>query len=155
MKKIVKLAIIRENEESGCPFGLNISDACKNVGKLIDQMIPLETITEEDEKEITAESNNRIFMFDESQAKGKCKYANYIMKNKVECNFGDHAAGKGHIDTTGSPMIGSYLGGAFYSVPLGFYNQSLVDVWDNFMNRTFADDESVDIVKEAEEEENK
>jgi hypothetical protein len=152
MKKIVKLAVIRENEESGCPFGLNIPDACKTVGKLIDQMIPLDSLTEEDEKEITAESNNRIFMFDQSQEKGKCKYANYIIKNKAECNFGDHAAGKGHIDTTGSPMIGSYLGGGFYSVPLGFYNQSLVDVWDNFMNRTFADDDSADIVKEAEEE---
>jgi hypothetical protein len=106
----------------------------------------------EDEKELTCQSNNRILMFDQTQQPGKCKYANYIFKKKVECNFGDYAAGKGHLDTTGSPMIGSYLGGSFYSVPLGFYNQSLIDVWDNFMNRTFADDESADIIKSSSEE---
>ena len=154
MKKIVKLAIIRENEEDGCPYGLNIPDACKTVGKLIDQMIPLESVAE-DEREVTAESNNRIFIYDNGQTRCKCKYANYLFKNKVECNFGDFAAGKGHIDTTGSPMIGSYLGGSFYSVPLGFYNQSLVDVWDNFMNRTFASEDNSEIIKEAEVDEEK
>ena len=152
MKKIIKLAVIRENEENGCPFGLCIPDACKTVGSLIDQMVPISADMDDAEKETITQANNRILMFDQSQQSGKCKYANALFKKKVECNFGDFAAGKGHLDTTGSPMIGSYLGGSFYSVPLGFYNQSLIDVWDNFMKRTFADDESADIIKSSSEE---
>ena len=120
MKKIVKLSVIRENEERSCPYGLPIIEACKNIGKLIDQMCPLEEVEDEKERELVFKANNRVYLFgkNDSQEYGKCKYANVIFDNdKVECSYGDYAAGLGSVSVNPGPMINTYLDLGFFSVP--------------------------------------
>jgi len=81
MNKIVKLSIVRENGEMQCPFGLPITEACKHVGKLIDNMCSIESIEDDEDKELAVKTNNRIFIFEDQsdENKCKCKYANVIL----------------------------------------------------------------------------
>jgi len=119
MKKIVKLSVIRENEERSCPYGLPINEACNTVGKFINDMCSLEDIKDDTEKEIIAASNKRIYAFAKEKDKSeKCKFANVIFDNeKVECNFGDYAAGLGATTVNPGSMVNTYLDFGFYSVP--------------------------------------
>jgi len=137
MKKIVKLSVVREEEERGCPYGLPISEACENVGKLIDNMCAIEEAEEDAEKELASKSNNRIYMMSNQndENKEKCKYANVIFDNdKVECNYGDYAAGIGSAALNPGPMVNTYMDFGFYSVP---YNSD----YTNFNHYFFAKDE--------------
>jgi len=114
-KKIVKLAIIREQGETPCPFGLDIPDGCKTAGKCVVTMQSIDDpkITG-DEREEIKESNKRILMV--NSGKAKCKYANYLFTNdKVECGFGDHGDGAGAIGFKGTPSMTGYTG--LMSVP--------------------------------------
>lgn len=146
--KIVKLAIVRENSTNKCPFGLDITDSCKCVGKLVNNMTSIIPQDNEQQKLTTSEietlkdSNNRILMFAEEKAE-QCKYANFIFedRNMVECSFGDNGSGVGTINNLNSPgTLHQYLGVGFYSVPIGFYNQDLSysDGFQNYVNQYFA-----------------
>lgn len=119
MKKIVKLSIVRENEERSCPYGLPINEACKTVGKFINDMCSLENIEDKTEKEIAETSNKRIYaLLKKDENAGKCKFANVIFDNeKVECSFGDYAAGLGPTSVNPGPMVNTYLDFGFFSVP--------------------------------------
>lgn len=120
MNKIVKLSVIRENEERACPFGLPVTEACENVGEHIDDMCPLEDVDDKQEKELVMKANNRVFIFagKDGENCGQCKYANVIFDNeKVECSYGDYAAGMGVTSVNPGPMVNTYLDLGFYSLP--------------------------------------
>lgn len=137
------MAVIREENERMCPFGLPIPDACKKVGNLIDNMIPLEKGEDLAQKKIIDKSNNRVFLFmKKDDAKCKCKYANVIFdNNKVECSYGDYAAGLGVTTVNPGPMINTYFDLGFYSVP---FNSDYRD-----FNHYFFANEEEDIKKEG------
>lgn len=158
MSKKIKLAIIRERDEQPCPFGLAIPDGCFAAGKMVEHMtvvnhVEIEEISEEDKEKII-ESNHRILTLS-NEPKCKCMYANYIFKgkegeeSKVECNFGDNAAGIGVAPLNSAQMLNQYLGVSFYSMPIGFYNQDLTysDGFQNFMNQYFASEDEPEIKK--------
>jgi len=91
MKKIRKLAIIRDNENSPCPFGLPITVACHSVGNAVDKMQVLNFDAPDSQIKL---ENQKIWQ-DNIENK-KCKYAAHLFKNKtkvVDCDFGDTAAG--------------------------------------------------------------
>jgi len=147
MRKIVKLSVIREEEERSCPYGLPITEACDSVGKAINEMCPLEDIEDEREKELVAQANNRIFAFDQEnkEKKGPCKYANVVFDNeKVECSFGDYAAGIGAVTVNPGPMVNTYLDFGFFSVP---YNSDYTG-----FNHYFFAQEDADIKKGGNDE---
>ena len=155
-KKIVRLAIIRENEEKICPFGLNIPDGCSMAGKLVDKMTMIEgqDISDEDKKTII-QANTRVMMLSD-EPKCKCKFANYIFKKengenegKVECNYGDSGQGLGVVPFGTTEPLHQYLGVSFQSLPISFYNQDLTysDSYNAVINRYYASDKNAPIKK--------
>lgn len=94
MKRLIKLAVIRENEgDDQCPYSLPISYACNNVGEAIDQMYPLSHLDKDasdEEKENLKEANLRILSHNKTNT--KCKYAAHLFKDKpnfVDCAFNE------------------------------------------------------------------
>ena len=149
-KKIVHLAVIREDEAAKCPFGLHIPDACKIAGKIVDNMVAVYNdtkISEEDAKTIV-DANRRVLMFT-NEKPAKCKYANYLFEEKVECNYGDTAAGLGNAELNSATPLNMYLGVGYYSVPLGFFNQDLTysDGFQAFVNKFFSGAKNNDLKK--------
>lgn len=137
MKK--KLAVIRDNEVKKCPFGLHVPDACFIAGNLVDNMVVIEPKDEDvglTETEINnmIEANRRVLMFS-SEKESKCKYANYIFKDKqmVECNQDDTGEGLGHGNFKSMPTSPQYLGISFYSIPVVPYNYN-IDTSDTTTN---------------------
>lgn len=160
-KKIVKLAIIREMDEKPCPFGLYIPDGCLSAGDLVDNMSAINNSDEisEEDKNTIIKSNNRILMLTDAP-KCKCKYANRVFKSedehkeaKVECSFGDTAAGIGNANFNSTQPMSQYLGLSFYSLPIGYYNQDLTyqDGFTNIVNQYFAAGYDPALVKESED----
>lgn len=98
-KKIVRLAMIRSNESSPCPFGLPIASACGSVGQLILRMAPLES---GDKKQLSM-NNNRVLVWGLMQGEEptRCAYANKVFeqKNAVECSFGDNVGPNETVQT--------------------------------------------------------
>lgn len=135
-ESIKKEATIRGEGVRMCPFGLPIPEACENVGDAINRMAPVEQKTAEasvhvafvDEKaqnEQLVKANNIVYAY-HKECK-KCPYADKILVNnkKVDCNFGDTAAGRKSMPFIGSPLypqtfVGIGLDG-LYGYPLGFY----------------------------------
>lgn len=118
-EKIVKLAIIRNNVEP-CPYGLSIPSACKIAGECVRRMTPLGPV---EDKEDAANSNEELLNL---QADGtRCVFAEQIMDNAVNCNFGTTTAGVDSPALIGSPFYSrQYNQVAFdglYSYPQGFY----------------------------------
>ena len=158
-KKIVRLAIIRENGESSCPFGLTIPDGCSKAGKIIDKMTVIEDqdLSDEDKNAII-QANMRVLMLSE-EPKCKCKYANFVFKKeegdeegKVECDYGDAGAGLGGAVPFGTTEpLHQYLGVSFNTVPISYYNQDLTysDSYNAVINRYYASDESGDLEKKG------
>ena len=103
MKRHLKLAEIRKNEESPCPFGLPIPFGCQNAGGHVEQMAPFEVMgkeVSEDEKEMLAAANTKLLSWNLLRSSDKpspCKYAGHILEsnNAVECNHDDSAPGQG------------------------------------------------------------
>lgn len=133
-KKIVKLAVIRDNDSNPCPFGLPIPSACKTVGSSIEKMAPLEILgaeATEEEKEKLIESNKKAYTWSimtSTVEPGPCTYAGMIFpgKEKVECNFDDVAPGVSQKHAlVGSPFYSRHFQGigldGLYSVPTGWY----------------------------------
>lgn len=97
-KKVIKLAVIRTNEETPCPFGLSIPFGCKSAGKYIDKMASLDSL-DDDDKERIAKANNRLlaWVLDSPEEISPCRYASQISEERkaVECNYKDTAPGVG------------------------------------------------------------
>jgi hypothetical protein len=109
MKSLRKLAVIRDDEESPCPFGLSIVADCASAGDSVDEM---EIITDPEEQESAISRNRKLF--ERNVEPKKCKYAAHLFKNKkhvVDCDFGDTAAGL-------SQEV-SFVGSPYYSQPDG------------------------------------
>lgn len=105
-----KLSVIRGDsvpsvdggEQNKCPYGLDITAACKDVGDAIHTMTPVESIP--GAEKTTAQKNRVIY---HTQKVGeRCPFANEIFEkfNKVDCSFGDSAAGEGVSYLTPSPL---------------------------------------------------
>lgn len=103
MKKIVKLAVIRDNDNDPCPFGLPIAFGCKNAGQHINRMYPIEAWKEAtpQDKEKIKMANMRLLtwaMMMGTEQPQKCIYADDLFdekSDKVNCSYGDTAAGQG------------------------------------------------------------
>jgi hypothetical protein len=103
MKRHLKLAEIRKNDESPCPFGLPIPFGCQNAGDHVDNMAPFSVMgkeVSEDEKEMLAAANTKLLAWNllrNSDKPRPCKYAGHILEqhNAVECNHDDTAPGQG------------------------------------------------------------
>jgi hypothetical protein len=98
MKRHLKMAEIRKNDEGRCPFGLPITFGCKNAGNYVEQMAPFDVMgkdVSEDEKEILAAANTKLLKH--SDKPSPCKYVGHILdkNNAVECNYDDTAPGQG------------------------------------------------------------
>lgn len=140
-KKLVKLAVIRDNDEHVCPFGLHIPDACFRAGKTTEQMTPVlkvdpdgfDTVLIKDKNQLSevVKANIEVLMWGNEEP-AQCVYANKLFdgKEKVECNYGDRAAGIGQAEFLGSPSYTQYFSSGYAAVPLGFsgvpsgYNQN-------------------------------
>lgn len=103
-----KLAVIRGKNISNCPYGLPVIAACKFIGDTILTMQAL-SLVEDDDREKAAKNNKIIYLTDIYSAKkaaARCPFANDIMTqfDKVECSWGDTAAGEGVSYLTPSPL---------------------------------------------------
>jgi hypothetical protein len=135
-KKTTKNAAIRSNSEHSCPYGLKISKACRNVGKLVLNMAPVDIMGEdstEDEKKAIAKANSHLFNW---HCPGeKCPFASKVFdKNEdvVECNWNTEVAGEsGGGSLVGSPYYYRHFSGigtdGLYSYPLGYYSDNSID----------------------------
>lgn len=132
-KTIVRLAVLRDDNDNPCPFGLPISHACKTAGRLVDKMAPLAILGKDVsdwEKDIIASANVHLLIYNSPNE--ICKFAgNLIESNKdiVECNWDSVAAGvheKGSL--RGSAYYPRFFSGigvdGLFSYPLGYYSDS-------------------------------
>ncbi len=134
-KKIVKLAVIRSDEDAPCPFGLAIPYGCRNAGELIRKMAPLDTLGEEatkDEKVQIEKANNHLFLWKNDGH--RCVYAGKLFKSKdvVECNWSANTAGSVERGVlVGSPFYYKHFSGigldGLYTYPLGYYTDNSID----------------------------
>ena len=133
-KKIVKLAVIRSNDDASCPFGLSIPHACKTAGELVDNMAPcVDTDIDEQEKVQIAKANNHIFMW--KNPNKRCVYAGVLFddsdKDVVECNWSandERSQQKGTL--VGSPFYYKQFSGGMdglFSYPLSGYDDYTPD----------------------------
>lgn len=128
-KKIVRLAVIRTNDEDGCPYQLPVPFACKLAGNMVDRMASLDMLKHsEKEKNKIMQANMRLWtwtLMQSSEEPQPCKYANKLFEDKkaVDCSYGDTAAGEVQTNTlVGSPFYSQIFQGigleGLYSVPL-------------------------------------
>lgn len=105
-----KLSVIRGNTVSmdkastKCPYGLDITAACKDVGDAILTMTPLDLEVPGAVDQQAAQKNRVLY---HTQKVGeRCPFANEILEkfNKVDCSWGDSAAGEGTSYLTPSPL---------------------------------------------------
>jgi hypothetical protein len=118
-----KKATIRGESVRDCPFGLPVPAACLNVGKAINRMAPV------DEKENISKANRLVYAY--HKGCDKCPYADKVLEKqeKVDCDFGDNAAGMRSIPFRGSPMysrttVGVGMDDGMYGYPLGYYSNN-------------------------------
>jgi len=115
----IKTATIRGEGVRDCPFGLPVPEACENAGDSVGRMAPVE------KKESTGKANRLVYAY--CKTCKECPYANKILveNKKVDCNFGDTAAGKKTPAFVGSPLYPQTFSGigldGLYGYPLGYY----------------------------------
>lgn len=132
--KRIKLAVIRKNDDTPCPFGLSIPFSCKTAGQYIDKMFPLEGLGKQatpEEGQKVAAANTRLLtwvIMGHTAEPQQCKYASRLFpgKDAVDCSYGDTAAGQRESGALlGSPFYSQHFAGigldGLYSYPLGFY----------------------------------
>lgn len=103
MKRHLKVANIRKNDEDICPFGLPIPFGCKNAGEYTSKMAPFSVMGKNpssEEKEMLAAANTKLLAWSLLRSSEKpclCKYAGHVLENNnaVECNYDDTAPGEG------------------------------------------------------------
>lgn len=107
-----KLAVIRDDDDSPCPFGLPINQACQIAGDMVDSMQPID----EDSDDNSLIIKRNIALLNKNPDPHKCKYAAHLFKKKphvVDCDFGDTAAGLSQDGVfTGSPYYTQVFEGA-------------------------------------------
>lgn len=84
-----KLALIRNDQETPCPFGLRISSDCKTAGHSVEQMEPLA-----DGNQLILSQN--LLLLQQNPEKKQCHYAKHLFPGRpkeVDCDYGDTAAG--------------------------------------------------------------
>ncbi len=126
MKSRIKLAIIRDNDETICPFGLYIADGCRSAGEAIDKMQPLSDEMSDRQKRQVIQQNIAILHNNESPS--RCKYAMRLFPkkpDKVDCNYGDTAAGiSKEVSFVGSPFYSQIFNGigmgGLYNYPVSY-----------------------------------
>ena len=162
-KKIVKLAVIRSNGEDACPFGLPIPFGCRQAGKLISRMAPLDILgedAEEEEKAEIASANQRLLMWMLSEeAGGRCPFAGKLFKDKdtVECNWDTNVSGPEGPALKGSPFYYRHFSGigldGLYSYPLGYYTDNSIDrgMYYGMYSIESPGSEEFDLIKTAEQ----
>lgn len=108
-----KLAVIRGEGIARCPYGLPVTEACKSVGDSILQMTAIGQVEKEDRPK-TAKKNRVIYLTQKTEE--KCPFADQIFEqyDKVNCSWGDVAAGEHSGYLSPSPfypnlMIGNGL----------------------------------------------
>lgn len=86
--------MIRSDKDNSCPFSLLIDTACKCVGGAINLMTPTLNIDNKETKEQITKKNQTTYLIYKEDA--QCIYADGILEkvNKVNCNYGDNAAGQ-------------------------------------------------------------
>jgi hypothetical protein len=120
MNRKIKLAVVRNNKDDICPFGLNIPQACINAGNSVLNMIPLESrdahyqISDED-RENAITNNNKIYK-DYISTFGnvsKCKYMSSILEkfNSVDCNYDEPNDSNGLDRSLGQTPSRLFYGG--------------------------------------------
>lgn len=120
-----KLAVIRTDEDSPCPFGLDISQACHTAGESVDEMQPIDPDVDDNQSII----NHNISLLEKNPEPNRCKYAAHLFKKKphvVDCNFGEADAGiSQQVSFEGSPyysQIGEGVGmGGLYNYPVTYH----------------------------------
>lgn len=135
MTKIhLKLAEIRKNDDSPCPFGLPIPFGCKCAGANIDKMAPLDVMgkeTSEEEQKMIGSANTKLLAWNLLRSTEKlkpCRYAGHILEQRdaVECNFSDSAPGEGPPQALNTPPFYSKVFtdsiNGLYTYPVGFYS---------------------------------
>lgn len=161
--KIIRLAVLRSNDESPCPFGLPIPYACNNAGKSVDKMAPLDILgpeASEEEKEDLSISNNRLYMW--ANDGEKCKYAaRFFEKNKdlVDCSWNEYGEHNKSVPK-GSPFYAKHFSGigldGLFSWPLGGYRDNSIDrgfYYGAYSVESTGSEESKELEKKAEDEE--
>jgi len=131
-KKVVKLAVLRDNKQDKCPFGLKIPWSCSNAGTVITKMAPLKVLDDEateKERYSIALANARLLAW--SNPGVRCAYAGKIFKDKnmVECNWGSNAPGVSQDHALQSSPYYSRVYNTttidgLYSYPLGWYGDN-------------------------------
>lgn len=161
-KKIVKLAVIRDNKDHVCPFGLHIPSACNKAGRLVLDMTPVLRVDKDgfdalmikDKKQLAeiVNSNLEVLMWSESDP-SSCIFANAVFdqKPKVECNYGDEAAGLGHANFGPMPSYTQYFSAGYAAVPIGFYSDHPVrnqgGTFESMMSTSFASEDDEEKIK--------
>jgi len=99
-----KLSVIRGDTIAGCPYGLKTIHACKDVGDIILTMAPLNNYDDKKLKQRAIITNRTIYHTQKTDE--RCPFANEIMDkfDKVDCSWGDTAAGEGTGYLPASPL---------------------------------------------------
>lgn len=130
----LKLAEIRKNDDSPCPFGLPIPFGCKCAGSNIDKMAPLDVMgsdTSEEEQKMIGSANTKLLAWNllrSTEHPKQCRYAGHILEKQegVECNFNDSAPGQGPAQSINtapfySKVFTDSING-LNTYPVGFYS---------------------------------
>jgi hypothetical protein len=130
-KEIKKLAVIRNNIDDVCPFGLQIPFACKTAGKVIKKMAPIELLGDEasdEDVEQLIRANMDLLVLEAEDC--KCFFADAIIDktSSVNCSFDTSSAG---IPTQGlepsrfySKVYENIAYDGLYSYPMGYYGDN-------------------------------
>jgi len=134
VKKHLKLAEIRTNDDSPCPFGLPIPFGCKYAGKNVERMAPLDMMgkdTSPEEKKMIAAANTKLLAWNllrSPDKPGQCPYVGKLIEKNdmVECNYSDSAPGEGPGQALmAAPFYSKIFSGVLnglYTYPVGFYS---------------------------------
>lgn len=133
MKRRLKLADIRKNNDMPCPFGLPIPFGCKYAGTHVQRMAPTDVMenASEEEKQMIGTANTKLLAWSllrSSEKPGRCPYVGHLMEDRdtVECNFDDSAPGQGPAQALmAAPFYSKIFSGVLnglYTYPVGFYS---------------------------------
>jgi hypothetical protein len=133
MKKHLKLAEIRKNNDTPCPFGLPIPFGCKYAGKYIERMAPFKVMDNpsQEEEQMIGAANTKLLawgLLRDSEKPSHCPYVGHIMEehNAVECNYEDTAPGQGPAQALmAAPFYSKIFSGVLnglYTYPVGYYS---------------------------------
>jgi len=143
---VLRLKVIRDNEDRICPFGLPIPFGCKNAGKLVLDL-PIAASPE------AATSNNTFLINNNPQE--RCFYADKIVEKaeKVICTYPEK---QDSIEMpTGSPLYYKPMSGTLMTglmtFPLGYYNDNSIDrsyYYGYYSMESISSEEDIELIKQ-------